>query len=298
MKFAGTLLLRELDSADAFQDTGGTAIADAATITSFASGDLAPILRGSTPSKIDATLIATTAGVAAALAGKQDTSTIAEVIRDTMGTALVQGANITITVNDAGDTITIAAAGGGETSQLPPRSGAWLASGSGANSAAIMGSSGRIFYVPLIVPASCTIDRIGIHVQTGDAGTNAKLGIYGSTAARLPGSLIAACASPVSTATGGAKEGTFSVNPTLAAGLYWLAWQTDSSGFTLQPKIIANSTLVWMENSLGTANYVGEIDIAAIEAGTYASGLPATAAAPTINLGGGWFSPCMSVRVA
>jgi hypothetical protein len=34
-----------------------------------------------------------------------------EVVRDTMGTALVSGANVTITVNDAGDTITIAAVG-------------------------------------------------------------------------------------------------------------------------------------------------------------------------------------------
>lgn len=39
-----------------------------------------------------------------------DSATDAEFIRDTMGTALVQGANVTITVNDAGDTITVAAA--------------------------------------------------------------------------------------------------------------------------------------------------------------------------------------------
>lgn len=36
-----------------------------------------------------------------------------ELIRDTMGTALVAGDNIEITVNDAGDTITIDATGGG-----------------------------------------------------------------------------------------------------------------------------------------------------------------------------------------
>lgn len=35
-------------------------------------------------------------------------STDPEIVRDTIGTALVQGTNITITVNDAGDTITIA----------------------------------------------------------------------------------------------------------------------------------------------------------------------------------------------
>lgn len=42
-----------------------------------------------------------------------DTVAEAERIRDVIGAALVAGANITITVNDAGDTITIAASGGG-----------------------------------------------------------------------------------------------------------------------------------------------------------------------------------------
>lgn len=42
-----------------------------------------------------------------------DTAAEAERIRDVIGTALVAGANITITVNDPGDTITISATGGG-----------------------------------------------------------------------------------------------------------------------------------------------------------------------------------------
>lgn len=50
-----------------------------------------------------------------AIGNKLDTSAAAELIRDTMGTALVAGANVTITPNDAGDTITIAATGGGST---------------------------------------------------------------------------------------------------------------------------------------------------------------------------------------
>lgn len=40
-------------------------------------------------------------------------SDFAEVVRDTMGTALVAGSNVTVTVNDGSDTITIAASGGG-----------------------------------------------------------------------------------------------------------------------------------------------------------------------------------------
>jgi hypothetical protein len=42
-----------------------------------------------------------------ALSGKLATSAAPELIRDTIGTALLQGRNVTITVDDAGDTITI-----------------------------------------------------------------------------------------------------------------------------------------------------------------------------------------------
>lgn len=52
-------------------------------------------------------------GLTAALAGKLDTSAAPELIRDTVGAALVQGTGITITVSDGGDTITVDAIGGG-----------------------------------------------------------------------------------------------------------------------------------------------------------------------------------------
>jgi hypothetical protein len=53
------------------------------------------------------------ARVVAGIMGKLDTTAAPELIRDTIGTALVAGANVTITPNDAGDTIEIAATGGG-----------------------------------------------------------------------------------------------------------------------------------------------------------------------------------------
>jgi hypothetical protein len=201
--------------------------------------------------------------------------------------SLTGSAIVTIQPN-AGDFI-------GDNLRLPPRSGAWLADGAGWASASIMGSSGRIFYTPFLITERCTIDRVGISVQTGDAGTNAKLGIFASGSNRLPGNKIVDCAAPVSTATAGYKEGTFSVNPALNPGLYWGAWQTDSTGFTLQPRTVQNAVDFWLKNSIGTTNYSGENDIACVEAGTYASGLPSTAT-PTINVGG-WFTPLFAVRV-
>lgn len=59
----------------------------------------------------DGILQASTDAIAAlsALDDKVDSSTIAELIRDTIAAALVEGAGIDITVNDAGNTITIAA---------------------------------------------------------------------------------------------------------------------------------------------------------------------------------------------
>jgi len=69
---------------------------------------------GTTWGSISGTL-STQTDLQAALDGKQDASTIAELIRDTIGTALVQGSNVTITVNDPSDTITIDAASGAPT---------------------------------------------------------------------------------------------------------------------------------------------------------------------------------------
>lgn len=56
--------------------------------------------------------LAEASDVTTALAGKLDSSAAPELIRDTMGTALVAGGGATVTPNDAGDTISVAVAYG------------------------------------------------------------------------------------------------------------------------------------------------------------------------------------------
>lgn len=57
----------------------------------------------------------TAAKIAAELANKADSESLSESVRDAIGSALVAGANVTITVDDAANTITISSTGGGST---------------------------------------------------------------------------------------------------------------------------------------------------------------------------------------
>ena len=96
-------------------DDGGDTITIAATIP--AQPDASTTVKGivelattaETQTGTDAVRAITPAGAAGTYT---PTTALPELIRDTMGTALVAGTNVTITVNDAGDTITIAASGG------------------------------------------------------------------------------------------------------------------------------------------------------------------------------------------
>lgn len=85
------------DNPPAYGDLTGTPTLGTAAAANV--GDFATAAQGA---KADSAL------QAADITGKLDTSAAPELIRDTMGTALVAGTNVTITVNDAGDTITIA----------------------------------------------------------------------------------------------------------------------------------------------------------------------------------------------
>jgi hypothetical protein len=110
------------------------------------------------------------AAVTTALAGKLDTTAAPELIRDTMGTALVAGTNVTLTVNDAGDTITIDASGGGGGAAQEVRhsnDGTYDYTGTAANGTA-EGSSG--WTVTRITLTSPPVIETGSGTWTGRAG--------------------------------------------------------------------------------------------------------------------------------
>lgn len=109
---------------------------------------------------------ATDARVAAGITGKLDTTAAPELIRDTMGTALVAGTNITITPNDGADTITISAAGGGGGGSDADVAG-YIADGGSDTREAL-----DVLYAPIPIPNTATV---GGTAGTASGGTFASV---------------------------------------------------------------------------------------------------------------------------
>jgi hypothetical protein len=115
-------LIRVVPSDQIISGGGGGGVTDHGALTGLADDDHPQYLLTSAAAElirdtIGAALVAGT-GVTLTVNDAGDTITIAidttteaERIRDTIGAALVAGASITLTVNDAGDTITIATTG-------------------------------------------------------------------------------------------------------------------------------------------------------------------------------------------
>ena len=170
------------------------------------------------------------------LSGYLTTTAAPELIRDTMGTALVAGTNITITPNDAGDTITIAAAGGGSGSLDvgamfgPCPVGKYLpyfAAGitnQGLNIASSTGTSRLYMRVcPVFAKEAYTYDRVsfGLATPATDVGSLIRIGLY--TAA---GAFVKELGTVDATSAASTKE--IVINETLAAGVHLLAMRFES----------------------------------------------------------------------
>lgn len=182
----------------------------------------------------DASAMRTTLGV--------DYTTLDERTRDTIGTALVAGSNITITPNDGADTITIAASGGGTAQPFPPI----LEPASGA---AVI-ANGPFGYIPgtnagqpetaslpnqtanqlwLIPFCSPSMSITGLKFRVGAVGSsfNVRWGLYTINSSYTTATLVSDFGATACTTTG-YKTYSFSAIALTAGTVYALGYVLDT----------------------------------------------------------------------
>lgn len=175
--------------------------------------------------------VGTTAGTVAAGDDSRITGAVAKSLVDAAGDLIYATAADTVarlplgtasqvlTVNSGATAPEWAAASGGAAGGGPTFASGWYAGWSGAP-ATIGSTEDRAHYVPIPVPRSLTIDRIGIEVTSSATGSpTVRLGVY-ADANGVPGALILD-AGTVDASTTGFKE--ITISQALTAGLVWLA---------------------------------------------------------------------------
>lgn len=113
-----------------------------------------------------------------------------------------------------------------------------------------------MFCVPLSVYQSVHVNSLSVDVSGAGSSSNIQLGLYGSTSAGLPGSLIGNTSSIVTTGTG-VKTGTFT-STAITAGQYWLCAETDTTSATFDAITTTNGYTTGAAPLLGSssaANY-------------------------------------------
>ena len=111
-------------------------------------------------------------------------------------------------------------------------------------------STGELYYTPVWLPVAITADRLAINVQSGIASGTTRLGIYSSTSAGVPSSLILD-AGTVATTSSGVKE--ITISQALTPGLYWLAAVNQTAAATLYYYPTANNSVMYLYGSTSTA---------------------------------------------
>ncbi len=161
-------------------------------------------------------------------------------------------------------------------------SGNWYAIKRGTAATNVAQVADVLCAMPIFIAKRTTLSSLGVRVGTGAASTNVKLGIYANTGGR-PGALIAQGTGAASCATSSTDAVvTFSSNPVLDVGIYWLASifngtpsiQSCSSNDQVIPSLIGSSTLSIVVAGSGMV-------VAVTGVATYAGGFPDPFGTPT-----------------
>ena len=149
----------------------------------------------------------------------------AEMVRDTAAAFAVGGTGISITHNDAANTLTFAytggGGGGGPSTNLGWVSGKWYGPRR-TSSGTVVASADLFTAVPIFFSADATVASLGVRVTALVASTNGVACVYANSSGR-PGALEYAPAAPFSTAAVANVEAAFSSAPTITAGWHWFA---------------------------------------------------------------------------
>ncbi len=183
---------------------------------------------------------------------------LAEYIRDTIGTALTAGSNVTLTVNDAGDTITVAAAA------AAPHPG-YIAGNfylpmSSVVSAGTALTANSIRCVPFFLPQPVTITHLGVRITTASAGGNLKVALYANnaTTGRPTGSALASTGNIATDSVTIISAAIAETSVTLQPGVYWMcAWadnatvvcRAQSAASGTAPQLIGSTTEATINNT-------------------------------------------------